>query len=79
MFCYNIQNIPTQGKAMKDNQKTVIIPIAEYEYMKAAADYLEAIEVYEVIKERVINRKKPAKMLTLEELKERLRKRGKNV
>ena len=64
---------------MKDNQKTVTIPNAEYKHMKAAADYLEAIEISEVIKERVINRKKTTKMLTLEELKERLRKRGKNV
>lgn len=63
----------------RNEPEAVIIPIKEYEYMREATDRLEDMNIAKVIEERVINRKEPVKYLTLEELEQNLRKRGKNV
>jgi len=59
--------------------EAVIVPIEEYEQMKAASDYLEDIGIAEMLKERVFNRKEPAKYITMDELIIELRKDGRNV
>ncbi len=63
----------------RNEPEAVIVPIKEYEYMREATDRLEDMNIAKVIEERVINRKEPVKYLTLEELEQNLRKRGKNV
>ncbi len=63
----------------RNEPEAVIVPIKEYEHMKEASEILEDMQIAQVIKERVIDRKEPVKYLTLEELEENLRKRGKNV
>ena len=63
----------------RNEPEAVIIPIKEYEYMKEASDMLEDMQIAKIIEERVTNRKEPVKYLTLNELEENLRKRGKNV
>lgn len=56
--------------------EAIMIPISEYEHMRAAADYLEEIEIAGMLKERVFNRTAPAKMISQEEMEEYFRKRG---
>ena len=63
----------------RNEPEAVIVPIKEYEYMREASNRLEDMEIAKIIEERVTNRKEPVKYLTLEELEENLRKRGKNV
>lgn len=59
--------------------EAVILPIAEYERMKALSDYMEDLEIAQIIKERVLQRSEPVKFLTLEEIKQSLREKGRNV
>jgi len=59
--------------------EAVILPIAEYERMKALSDYMEDLEIAQIIKERVLERSEPVKFLTLEEIKQSLREKGRNV
>lgn len=59
--------------------EAVILPIAEYERMKALSDYMENLEIAQIIKERVLERSEPVKFLTLEEIKQSLREKGRNV
>ena len=59
----------------RNKMEAVIVPIEEYERMKAASDYLEDMEIAEVLKERVFNRSKPAKMITDLEMFEYFKKR----
>lgn len=63
----------------RNEPEAIIVPIEEYERMRAASDYLEDIEIAEVIKERVLNRKEPAKMIPQDEMLKRLKERGRNV
>ena len=59
--------------------EAVIVPIKEYEHMKAVSDYVEDIEIAEMLKERVFERKEPAKYITTKELIENLKARGMDV
>ena len=59
--------------------EAVIVPIAEYERMKELADYAEDLEIAQIIKERVLERSEPARMITAEEMRAYLRERGCNV
>ncbi|WP_198304766.1 type II toxin-antitoxin system Phd/YefM family antitoxin [Arcobacter vandammei] len=59
--------------------EAVIISIDEYERMKEFQDYLEDLEIANIIKERVLDKKEPIKTISWEEMKQRLRARGKNV
>lgn len=60
--------------------EVVILSIAEYERMKELQDYLEDMEIAKIIQERVLDKTEPIKMLTENDLKEYLQKRGiKNV
>lgn len=59
--------------------EAVIVPIAEYERMKELADYAEDLEIAQIIKERVLERSEPAKFLTLEEVMQGLRQKGRDV
>ena len=63
----------------RNEPEAVIVPIKEYEHMKEASEILEDMQIAKIIEERVTDRKEPVKYLTLNELKENLRKRGKNV
>ena len=63
----------------RNEPEAVIVPIKEYEHMKEASEILENMQIAKIIEERVTNRKEPVKYLTLNELEENLRKRGKNV
>jgi len=63
----------------RNKPEAVIVSIEDYEHMKAAAEYLEDLEIYETIKTRVLDRKEEAHMLSTQELKQNLRNRGKNV
>ena len=56
--------------------EVVILGIAEYERMKELQDYLEDLEIAQIIKERVLDQKEPIKMLTEDDLQEYLKKRG---
>ena len=59
--------------------EAVIVTIEEYEHMKAASDYVENMEIADMLKERVFNRKEPAKYITMNELLTELRKDGRDV
>ena len=64
---------------MKNNQpKAVMVPVSEYERMKAIADMVEYHAIADIIDERMPGGK-IGKTITHEELLERLRKRGRNV
>lgn len=56
--------------------EVVILGIAEYERMKELQDYLEDLEIAQIIKERVLDSKESVKMLTEDNLQEYLKKRG---
>ena len=56
--------------------EVVILGIAEYERMKELQDYLEDLEIAQIIKERVLDQKEPVKMLTEDDLQDYLKKRG---
>lgn len=58
--------------------EAVILPIAEYERMKAIADYVEDMEILNIIEERMPEGK-DVKTIPLDELMGRLRKRGLDV
>lgn len=60
--------------------EVVILSIEEYERIMDFQNYLEDMEIAQVIKERVLDQKEPIKMLTEDDLQEYLKKRGiKNV
>lgn len=59
--------------------EVVILPIAEYERMKEFSDYLEDLEITQIIKERVLDASKPIKMISEEEMSNFLKERGCNV
>lgn len=58
--------------------EAVILPIAEYERMKAIADYVEDMEILRIIEERMPEGKE-IKTIPLEEMMGRLRNRGLDV
>ncbi len=60
----------------RNKPEAVIIPIEEYERMKVASDILEDMEIAEMLKERVFDRKEPAKMISHKEMKDYFKKRG---
>lgn len=60
----------------RNKPEAVIVPIEEYERMRIAADYIEDMEIAEVIEKRVFNRKEPAKMITQKEMENYFKKRG---
>ena len=60
----------------RNEPEAVIVPIEEYEHMKAASDYLEDIEIAKMLEERVFNRKKPAEMISMEEMDKYFENRG---
>ena len=59
--------------------EAVILSIEEYERMKGFQEYLENLEIAQVINERVLDKKEPIKMVSYEEMMERLRQKGLNV
>ena len=62
---------------VKDNKpKAVLISADEYEKLKEFDEYLEAIEIERIITERVINAKKPIKMLNEDDIREIFKARG---
>jgi len=60
----------------RNEPEAVIIPIKEYEYMKQAAEMYEDMQIAKVIKERMMNPDKPAKMCSMEEMDEYFKSRG---
>lgn len=63
----------------RNKPEAVIVPIEEYERMQELSEYIEQKEIYDIVQERVENRKTPAKYMSIDELKQSLRKAGKNV
>lgn len=63
----------------RNKPEAVIIPIEEYERLLSMSEAYENEQIAKIIDERVTNRKTPLKMISHEEMMERLRKRGKNV
>lgn len=59
--------------------EVVILDIEEYERMKELQDYIEDLEIAQIIKERVLNPKEPVKMLTEDDLQKYLKKRGNSI
>lgn len=59
--------------------EVVILDIEEYERMKELQDYIEDLEIAQIIKERVLNPKEQVKMLTEDDLQEYLKKRGNSI
>mgnify|MGYP000435067448 FL=1 len=47
--------------------------------MKGFQEYLENLEIAQVINERVLDKKEPIKMVSYEEMMERLKQKGLNV
>lgn len=65
---------------LKDNKpEAVILSIAEYERMRDIENYLEDLEIEQIIRERVIDAKKPIKMISHEEMMGFLKKEGCDV
>ena len=60
----------------RNEPEAVIIPIKEYEYMKQATDMYEDMQIAQVIKERVIDKKEPIKMHTMEDMEKYFKLRG---
>ena len=60
----------------RNEPEAVIVPIAEYEHMKAASDYLEDIEIAKMLKGRVFDRQESAKMISMDEMEEYFKDRG---
>jgi len=60
----------------RNEPEAVIIPIEEYEYMKRQADLLEDMQIAQVLKERVLDKKEPINYTSLEEMEEYFKSRG---
>lgn len=69
---------PLNRLVITQNNKpeAVIIPIAEYELMKNDSDYLENMQIAAIIKERVLDKKEPIKMITEDDMNRYLNTRG---
>ena len=63
----------------RNKPEAVIVPIEEYERLKHSADLLEELEIAQIVQERVVNKTKPLKSYSIEEMKAQLRDRGKDV
>ena len=57
----------------RNKMEAVIVPIAEYENMKAATDYVENLEIEKIVKERTSGN---PKMITEDEMDEYFKQRG---
>ena len=71
--------IPKLAVIRHNKPEVVILGIAEYERMKELQDYLEDLEIAQIIKERVLEPKEPVKMISQEEMFEYLKQRGIDV
>jgi PHD/YefM family antitoxin component YafN of YafNO toxin-antitoxin module len=60
----------------RNEPEAVIVPIKEYEYLRAVADYVEDMEIAKTIKERIIDKGDAVKYLSEEDMEEYLKKRG---
>ncbi len=58
--------------------EAVLVPIDEYERIIAMSESYEYEQIAKIVDEREYNRKEPAVMVSLEEMMERLRKKGIN-
>ena len=63
----------------RNKPEAVIVPIQEYEYMRESADILEELEIAQIIKERVLDKKEPVEMISSDQMKEFLKNRNCNV
>ncbi len=80
-FIEKITSHSIEKLAIINNNKpeVVILPIQEYEKMKEAQEYLENLEILEVIQHRVLERKDNVKMVSHDEMMEFLKSKGCNV
>lgn len=62
----------------RNKPEAVIVPIEEYEFMKELSQFQELREIYDVIQERVVNRKTPAKFISQKEMLSLIDERLKN-
>lgn len=63
----------------RNKPEAVILPIETYESLQELSEYLEYKEIYDIIQERVENRKTPAKYISQEEMMKAIDKRLKDV
>lgn len=63
----------------RNKPEVVMLPIEEYERIVSMSEAYENEQIAKIIQKRVTNKKAPAKMISHEEMIERLRKRGKDV
>ena len=72
-----VQNPMNKLAIIRRNEpEAVIIPIKEYEQMREAANRYEDMQIAEIIKERVINRKEPIKYHSMEDMEKYFKNRG---
>ena len=63
----------------RNEPEAVIIPIQEYEYMRRQADLLEDMQIAQVIKERVLDKKEPIEYTSLDDFLVELKQEGYDV
>lgn len=63
----------------RNKPEAVIVPIEEYERMVELSQYLEQKEIYDIVQERVVNRKTPPKYTSHKDMMSMIDKRLKNV
>lgn len=63
----------------RNKPEAVIVPIEEYERMKELSEYHEQKEIYDMVQERVENRKTPANYVSHKDMLKFIDKRLQNV
>ena len=63
----------------RNKPEAVIVPIEEYEHMRKVADYLEDLEIANIIKTRVLDKTEPIEMISHDDMLSYLRKEGRNI
>lgn len=59
----------------RNKPEAVILSINEYERMREFQDYLEDLEIAQIVKERVLDKQKPTKMYSKEDFRVYLEER----
>lgn len=63
----------------RNKPEAVIVPIGEYERMQELSEYIEQKEIYDIVQERVENRKTPVKYISQKEMMKLIDEKLKNV
>ncbi len=73
------KNLDKIALVRRNKPEAVVVPIETYEKMMELEEYLEYEDINRLVQERVEKRKSPAKPLSIDELKSKLRQVGRNV